>query len=72
MAEESDEPRPLRGSRQWFILVGAFVPIWVVVLLAGWIVIATLMPIQGPDLNRMAADDDATIQDFMPAAGPSQ
>jgi membrane associated rhomboid family serine protease len=72
MAEETDGPRLLRGSRQWFILFGAFVPIWVVVLLVGWIVIATLMPIQSPDMTRMAADEDPTIQDFMPAAGPSQ
>jgi hypothetical protein len=61
-------------AKRWIILIGAFVPIWVVVLLAGWIVLATLMPISsGSDMNKVASDKEQAdmLRDFAPAAGPS-
>lgn len=62
----------VRGWRQLPIILGAFIPIWTVVLLAGWIVIATLMPIDHADIGRIAADREALpTLDYMPASGPS-
>ena len=73
MSSLSNRPSETPAKR-WLIMIGAFVPIWVVVLLAGWIVIATLLPIgSGPDMSKVATDRETAdmLRDFAPASGPS-
>ena len=66
-------PPKLHTSKKWLVTFGTFVPIWAVVLLAGWIVVATLLPIAGPDADRMASGREALpTLDMMPASGPEE
>lgn len=66
-------PREQQTSKQWLVMLGTFVPIWAVVLLAGWIVVATLLPIASPDMDRMASEREALpMLDIMPASGPGE
>ena len=61
---------PQRGKRLAKI-IATFVPIWAIIILAGWIVIATLLPVT-IDEQQIAKEDPSTeILDFMPASGPS-
>ena len=72
MATYENRTGQTRGWRQVLIILGTFIPIWTVVLLAGWIVIATLMPIDHADVGQIAVDSEAMpILDYMPASGPS-
>jgi hypothetical protein len=66
-------PPAQQGSKQWWTTLATFLPIWVVVLLAGWIVVATLLPIAGPDVTEMAGEREILpALDMMPASGPEE
>ncbi len=61
---------PQRGKRLAKI-IATFVPIWTIIILAGWIVIATLLPITVDEQQIANEGPSSEILDFMPASGPS-
>jgi hypothetical protein len=52
-------------------IIATSVPIWAIIILAGWIVIATLLPITIDEQQIANEGPSADILDFMPASGPS-
>jgi hypothetical protein len=58
-------------EKRWAKIIATFVPVWAIIILAGWIIIATLFPITIEEQQIAIEGPSREILDFIPVSGPS-